>query len=238
MTAWTKARKDYLSLIVSPDRDSRYLREHGLIPNTLALAGDCCNKVVLDAGTGNCWLFDHIRPRAAHACDIVAPENVPENVEFRQEDVACLSYRDACFDVLVAGLLIMFCRNIGKVLREFHRVTKPDGAVVISLVHPYFYRTGHVVADGGFLVVDDLSHERQFEVRIGGDAGPFTYFYRPLPTYLNALADAGWRIVETRDWFIGMDEYARYLESGGRSNLRRTGRVPLYSFIKATRVDP
>ncbi len=87
--------------------------------------------------------------------------------------------------------------------------------------------------DGQFLLTEDLSRERQFNFRIGESVGPFTYFYRPLPTYLNSLIETGWRITETRDWFIDMSEYAERRSEGVKSKLQRSGKVPLYSFIKA-----
>ena len=232
---WSDRWKKYKELIGSPDWDSNYLRERGLIPGILALVGDCRDKIVLDAGTGTGWLFEHIHPKEAHACDLVEPVEVTPHVTFRQEDVGCLSYKACQFDLVVASLLLMYCKDLPKILDEFHRVCKPEGELVLSLMHPYFYRTGEVVEDGRFTITEDLSREREFEFHIAGSVGPFIYFYRPLPVYINALIDAGWLICQVNDWFIDIEEYRVLKEQGVKSRLERSGKVPLYSFVRAKR---
>ena len=77
MSTWTDAQADYARLIEAPDQDSRYLRERGLIPNVLNLLGPCAQATVLDAGTGTGWLFEHARPREAHAVDLFSRHNYP-----------------------------------------------------------------------------------------------------------------------------------------------------------------
>lgn len=235
MTTWIEAREGYDCLVNSSDWDARFLRERGLVPNVLGLLGECKGKTVLDAGTGTGWLFEHIHPEICHACDLVRPECLPSYVQFRQVDVCRSGYENNVFDVIVASLLLMFCAELGIVLREFYRMSKCEASLIISLVHPYFYRTGKVLSDGNFLMDKDLSNEFDFEVRIGEAMRPVTYFYRPYPVYLNALIDAGWRISETKDWFVDMEEYRRRRSAGMRSNILRSGAVPLYSFIKVTK---
>lgn len=237
MNTWLHAQDDYAALINSKDWDSLYLREHGLIPNILRMLGKCSAKTVLDAGTGTGWLFEHLCVKEAHACDLVQPKNLPEHVEFRQNDVCTLSYQDEKFDAIVASLLLMFCPELHQVLNELHRVCRPNGSLIVSLVHPYFYRTGTVTPHGSFLMDQDLSGEKQLKIRIGEEVGPLAYFYRPYPMYLNELAQAGWGIQETNDWFIDMHEYAEYHKMGIKSNIRRSGAIPLYCFIKATKTQ-
>ncbi len=230
---WTEASDGYKKLIGSADWDSRYLRERGLIPIVIDLIGDCREKIVLDAGAGTGWLFEHIQPKEAHACDLVRPETLPEYVTFNQDDVHRLSYTNYRFDLIVASLLLLYCRDLRTVLREFHRVSRKGAWLVLSLMHPYFYRTGEAHFDGSFSITEDLSHERQFDFRIAESVGPFVYYYRPLPVYINSLIETGWRIEQVKDWFINTEDYARFRQGGAKSNIQRTGRVPLYSFIKA-----
>ena len=232
---WSDARQDYDRLVSAVDWDARYLREKGLVPNVLALLGQCEVKSVLDAGTGTGWLFEHICPDECHACDLVRPENLPEYVQFRRCDVCDTSYKDESFDVVVASLLLMFCPDLNVVLREFSRISKNGASLVVALVHPYFYRTGDVLPSGDFVLARDLSVESDFAISIGKSVKPVRYFYRPYPVYLNALIDSEWRIEETRDWFIEMADYRRHRREGMKSRIRRSGGVPLYSFIRATK---
>ena len=235
MRAWPQAHREYINLVGSEDWDSYYLRERGLIPNVVEMLGQCTGKRVLDAGAGTGWLFEHIDPEAAHACDLVKSNELPDHVSFRKEDVTQLSYSDGYFDAVVASLLLIFCEDLERVLREFYRVSASQGTLVVSLVHPYFYRTGTATADGEFLVQKNLAKEVESEVRIGEAVGPFPYYYRPYPVYLNTLVRSGWQIAETRDWFIDVEEYARHIGGGLKSNIRRSGMVPLYSFVRAIR---
>ncbi len=230
---WQSSAHEYRELIQNPEWDSWFLREQGLKPNILELAGDCSKATVLDAGTGTGWLFDVIRPAQAFACDVVVPENFPNGVKFDKQSVEYLNYSDGTFDIVIASLLMMFCERIDLAFAEFFRVSKDcGGQLIISLTHPYFYRTGRVTDDEHYLVTEDLSRPSQTQIKIAGQVGPLVYYYRPLPDYLNGLIAAGWKIVELRDWFIDIEKYKQVLAGGMKSEISRTGRIPLYTFVK------
>lgn len=178
---WQSTAREYRELIGNPDWDSQFLRDNGLKPNILDLLGDCKDAVVLDAGAGTGWLFESIMPAAAYACDIVAPEKIPEGVNFERQDVEALSYDDGTFDIVVASLLLMFCRRFETVCAELYRVAKGGGGrLVVALTHPYFYRTGDVAKDGKFILNRDLSQPFEIPIKIGGKVGPLTYYWAPL----------------------------------------------------------
>ena len=175
-------------------------------------------------------------PDECHACDLSATREIfRSSVQFRRCDVNDTGYENEVFDVIVASLLLMFCSDLKVVLREFFRISKSEASLIVALVHPYFYRMGDVLPSGDFVLNRDLSTETDFEISIGKSVKPVTYFYRPYPVYLNALVDEKWRIEETKDWFIEMAEYRRHRSSGMKSHIRRSGGVPLYSFIRATK---
>lgn len=229
---WQKYAQEYKGLIENSERDSMFLREEGLKPNILDLIGDCKNATILDAGTGTSWLFESVRPKSAYACDIVVPAKSPENVNFSQQSVESLTYEDNTFDIVVASLLLMFCERLDAVCTELFRVCRSSGHLVVALTHPYFYRTGEVTASGDFLLTQDLSRPFEMTVKIGGKVGPLPYYYRPFPEYLNQLIKAGWNIVEVRDWFVNTARHKELVAAGMKSEIRRSGHVPLYSFIK------
>jgi SAM-dependent methyltransferase len=230
---WPKAARAYSELISDRGRDSHYLRAHGLKPNLISLIGDCAHLRVLDVGSGDGWLLDSIKPREGYACDVVDQPNISPDWTFRVQDVRSLSYPDKFFDVVVGSLLLVWLEDVDRAIAEMFRVTKPGGKMVLSLVHPYFYRTGSPDAKDNFVITRDLSRPfRVDDLRIGGIAGPLSYFYRPFPDYLNSCAEAGFRIHRVLDWFIDMEDYRERTLIGMDSEIRRTGKVPLYSFIE------
>jgi SAM-dependent methyltransferase len=197
------------------------------------MAGDCTHSRVLDVGSGDGWLLDELRPHEGYACDIAEQPNIRPEWDFQVQDVRNLSYPDESFDVVVASLLIIWFEELELAMQQMFRVMKAGGRLVIGLVHPYFYRMGMPDEEGNFVIYGDLS--KPFKVsnlRIGGIAGPLTYFYRPFPEYINVCAKVGFRIREVLDWFLDMEEYVRNTQKGMNSNILRTGKVPMYSFIE------
>ena len=238
MTQWSNSARAYSNLITDPKFDSSYLREVGLQRNIVDLIGDCSEASLLDVGTGNGWLFDHVTPARSYACDIYPPsENLPSHVEFSIQDIKDLNYIDDSFDVVVASLVLMWCDEIQTPISELFRVTKKDGGtLIVSLMHPYFYRTGDVDEDSSFRINRDLSEP--FEIQdhmIANRVGPFTYYYRRMDGYMNALIDAGWIIRKVVDWFVDMDAYERALGDNVTTLVKRTGRVPMYTIVKCAK---
>ena len=85
-------------------------------------------------------------------------------------------------------------------------------------------------------IKNDLS--KQFSIiehKIGGEVGPLTYYFRPLNDYLNELIHAGFQIKHVEDWFIDMEHYNGYFDTDKPSKYRRTGKVPMYTFIECAR---
>ncbi len=230
---WPEAAETYSRLISDLTRDSHYLRSHGLKPNLLRMIGNCTNARLLDIGCGDGWLLDEVRPREGYACDIVEQPDVRPEWKFEIQDIRYLSYPDGFFDVVVASLVLIWLEDVDLAMRQIYRVLKSSGKMVITLVHPYFYRMGEPNSEGNFVISKDLSKPfKMQDLKIGGVAGPLTYFYRPLPDYLNICASAGFRIRQVADWFVDMEDYVRKTKSGMGSKILRTGKVPMYCFIE------
>ncbi len=233
---WTEHADEYAHLINSTDRDSRFLRQRGLKPTLVRMAGNCSDASVLDAGCGDGWLLDALAPREGHGCDLCRFDKFPARWQFREGDVRGLSYSDGCFDVTVASLVLIWFPELDRAMSELCRVTKHGGRVVLAIMNPYFYRTGRLDEDGRFALERNLASPFVLEDhRIAGVVGPFAYHYRPLPVYLNACVLAGLVIEEVADWHIDMDAFVEHFETAKPGNIERTGDVPMYTFIKCRR---
>jgi SAM-dependent methyltransferase len=231
-TQWNSSAKEYKDLIESPDWDSRYLREVGLQPTIVRLVGDCAHQRLLDAGTGTGWLFQHLRAKENHACDLVPSESLPSWVNFSLQNVSSTNYESDFFDTIVSSLVLIWCDDIDAVLVELFRIAQKGGRLILAVMNPYFYRTGDVGDKGDFVVKRNL--KSTFSVqnhKIAGRVGNLTYFYHPFPKYINSLIASGWQIQTCEDWFIDIQDYR--LKNGAKRGLKvvRSEKTPLYTFF-------
>lgn len=230
---WRELSPSYRQLINNRSASSSFLREIGLKPTVKRLMGDCSALRVLDVGAGDGWLYKSISVGEAFACDLVAPVVPMHEIEFRVADAASLPWDNQFFDVVVSNLMLCYCEDITSPLREMARVCRRGGKLLISLVHPYFYRTGYADRAGPFTIDKDLATPASFEINIGEHVGPFRYFYRPYPDYLNAMLQADWRLTRVEDWFV--DEHTYRTAFPDDDGVVRSTRVPIFSFFLAER---
>lgn len=231
---WVKGSSSYRELTRGHKADSKFLRESYLYPTLVRFIESSGGTDVLDLGSGDGSIWKFIQSYNVFSCDIVR-ESVAECQKPSVQNAADLAFRDKAFDVVVASLLLMWFSEYSKVLSEIRRVLRPGGHAIISLVHPYFYRTGRISPTGNFLIESDLSQPWILpDLHIAEAAGPFTYYYRPPNEYVNEAIRAQLRIEEMHDSFIGMDEYNETVPEQ-RRQLPRSGKVPIYSFMLCSR---
>jgi SAM-dependent methyltransferase len=96
-------------------------------------------------------------------------------------------------------------------LQEFHRLLRPNGVLVFSVVHPAFNvygpgkwdlgdmdnRSGR--REGKFFIMDNYFEEKEFPIRWrtrDGQGFPqeFSFFHRTISTYVTLLLQTGFRI--------------------------------------------
>ncbi len=225
---WTKRGRGYRRLMADPTESSTYLRDVGLKPTLQRLLGDCSSESMLEVGAGGAWLFDLVRARKSVAIDLAPAEHYPSHVQYDSGDANALPYDDATFDTVVSILMLCYCAKLDDPLREMMRVTRPGGRLVLSTVHPHFYRTGEAAADGSFTLSSDLRASRAMSIMIGNRVGPFRYFYHPYPAYLNAMVQSGWELRHAEDWFYDEADYRSRFPS---DTVGRSPRVPIFAFF-------
>ena len=103
----------------------------------------------------------------------------------------------ASMDLVICALALTHCPDLQPPIREFARVLRPGGRLLLSDLHPTLSLLGMTA----FFVGDD------------GSAGYVRSYYHPLSSYLAAFAAAGLRVQRCLEPAIGEEEVV--LSSGG-----------------------
>jgi SAM-dependent methyltransferase len=114
---------------------------------------------------------------------IRACRQVAHLIDFVDE---ALPFADAEFDLVICALALCHVANLRGAVREFARVLRPGGSVLISDFHPDCVGQGWCAA-----------------LFNPGEALLFTYPGHTRGDYLNALSDAGLQITRTVDAMMG-----------------------------------
>jgi ubiquinone/menaquinone biosynthesis C-methylase UbiE len=169
-------------------------------PTCLALLGDVAGKTVLDAACGPGLYAEELVARGA---DVIGFDQSPRMVERAGERVSAGRFRvhdladpldwlpDDSVDLVLFALALEYVDDRTRALAELRRVLRPDGALVLSRMHP----TGDWVRHGGnyfdVRVIDEV-WSRGWHVR---------YWLAPLERTCEELHDAGFlieRLLEPR----------------------------------------
>lgn len=234
--AWKKIFPAYSRLIADRTNDSQYLREAGLKKNLLELCGDVSQSTMLDAGCGTGWLLQSLSPKNGFECDLARREQCSKDGSASIQNVQSLAFRAESFDIIVASLLLMFIDDLDAVCREFNRVLKQNGHLIVTLTHPFSYRTGEITPQGEFLLTRAYTDSVCIpNLYIAEQVGPAPYFHRPISAYINALARAGFVVDEMREWAINKKDYEAHVQPEAR-RIKRTDKAPMYLFLKCIKI--
>src|SRR5271165_4853293 len=182
---------------VEATRDNLYNARYER-PALRALAGDVRGLDVLDAGCagGEHALWLHEQGARVVALDAnakmaeIARGRLPPEITLHIHDLRePLPLEKQSFDLIFSSLTLHYIREWGPTLREFHRITRPGGALVFSTHHPCMGLHEGLGADyfSTGLIEDKWTGFGPEPVRV-------RYWRRPLQTIVSAVVDAGWRI--------------------------------------------
>jgi len=186
-------------------------------PTCLALLGDVAGKSVLDAACGPGLYAEELVARGA---DVIGFDQSPRMVELSAQRVPAGRFRvhdladpldwlpDNSMDLVLFALALEYVDDRTRALAELRRVLRPDGALVLSRMHP----TGDWLRHGGnyfdVRVIDEV-WSRGWQVR---------YWLAPLERTCEELHAAGFlieRLVEPRPTAraaeIDRDDYERLM---------------------------
>ncbi|NUO00835.1 MAG: class I SAM-dependent methyltransferase [Saprospiraceae bacterium] len=143
LSAYEQMAERYNALIDHKPHNAYYDR-----PNTLELIPQIEGKSILDAACGPGKYAEILLSKGASITgfDIsptmvqLAKERNPDAGDFFVHDLSmpCHMLEDESFDVVLCALALHYVQDWTLTIREFYRVLKPKGILVISIEHPFF----------------------------------------------------------------------------------------------------
>jgi SAM-dependent methyltransferase len=140
-----------------------------------------------------------------------------------------LPFENAQFDLVVAYNLLMNLEDVPAALKEFRRVLRPTGQLIISISHP-FVDHGHFAGkemNSPFVVEGTYFGRQRFDgvEERDGLRMHFAGWSQPLEAYGIALEEAGLAITSLREPVPDLDD--------GRNHMAPWLRMPLFLWLKA-----
>lgn len=123
--------------------------DHAALERLLTPTGSIDTCRVLDLGCGAGAASVSLARRGARVIAVEpsttrlvqarhAAELAEVRIEFHHSDLADLAYlRGDSIDVVVAVYSLAGVQDLGRVFRQLHRIMRPEGALVMSLPHPF-----------------------------------------------------------------------------------------------------
>jgi SAM-dependent methyltransferase len=199
-------------------------------PATLALLADVRGKDVLDAGCGHGWYCNWLSANGARVVGIdrsarmaaLAKAQLADRARILCADASDLRgvLADSVFDLVLSSLVLHYVADLGQAFREFARLLRTGGRLVLSTHHPT--HDAKSLMDPGYMV------EEVIEERWGWLDQNMRYYRRPLSSLTEPLAAAGFvieRMCEPKP-----DEAFKQADPKGYEHLRR---LPAFLFIRA-----
>ena len=138
---------------------------------------------VLDVGGfDGYWLSK--QPAKTKICVDINPQEKYADVTYIKADALALPFPDEYFDQVFAFDIIEHVVNDRQLLQELHRVTKPNGQIIISTPHKHIsifppFLTSWVSKKWGHYRVNGYLENELKEILPEGDAATFLYLREP-----------------------------------------------------------
>lgn len=140
-----------------------------------------------------------------------------------------LPFENAQFDLVVAYNVLMDVEDVPTALKEFRRVMRPTGQLIISIVHPLVDQGRFVSKEmnSPFVLEGSYFGRKRFQGMEERDGlrMHFAGWSQPLAAYGIALEEAGFAITSLREPVPDLDH--------GRNHMAPWLRMPLFLWLKA-----
>lgn len=229
LAAYEALAERYNELIDHKPHNAYYDR-----PNTLELLAEVEGKSILDAACGPGKYAEILSAQGASVTGFdfspkmvaLAKERNPGRGDFFVHDLAMpfTMLVNASFDTVLCALAMHYVQDWTPTIREFHRVLKPGGTLVLSIEHPFF--------EYNYFKSINYFQVEHVKCTWGGFGKPVEVnsFRRPLGECLTPLTDNGFyidRIVEPRP----VKEFERH----DPKHFRELNGFPAFMCIRAVR---
>lgn len=212
---WSKMAAAYESYTSAPTSYGNTIE----IPAVKKLLPELHGKSILDLGCGSgrfSFLFEEFQPKSILGIDFseeminIARElgsQRKSNVEFIQGDIEDLSSIAAeSIDFVFSSTVLHFIQNIDGVLKEIHRVLKPKGDCIFTVIHPVYSAQYPIAKDAGSFPEESDWKIRYLNKAMRAYVQPWiqynpeienflTYSYHhTMGDYINSIIGAGLRL--------------------------------------------
>ena len=226
---------DAMADVYAEDADRNPMNASYERPAMLEMAGDLRGRRVLDVGCAAGALSEALVARGASMVGIDVTERLvvrararlDGGAEFHVADIAepMPFLASGSFDLITASLVLHYVADWGPTLREFHRVLKSEGALLISTHHPVM---DIEIADPP---VDYFATVLLTDTwRKGGRDFTVRFYHRPLRAIVSALTDAGFLIERIHEPIPDRESFA-----ATPALYERMRRGPGFLFLRAVK---
>ncbi|MFA5870509.1 MAG: methyltransferase domain-containing protein [Candidatus Paceibacterota bacterium] len=199
---WNQIAAEYDKKIVRGD----FFRKTILDPALIGEMGDVNTQKILDAGCGQGYFSKVLSDLGAHVVGIDVSDSLITIANDRYKSSNTLSFRecdmnkslpfiDDYFDAILSNMTFMDIEHPDVALKEFVRVGKNGGSIIVSILHPIF-TSGKIYTpfieyikrrESSFLI-KQYKKQRSLEWNIPGTTHATTTFHRPLEYYINLFS--------------------------------------------------
>jgi len=206
---WEKAAEEYDHL---QGESGDFFRQSVINPIITEMLGDISGKKILDAGCGNGYLTNILSQLQAEVIGIdgsslminKAKQNFPNQKFIIADLTQPLSFKNEEFDHIVCSMILQAIENPFPVLKEFYRILKAKGNIVITIPHPCFAYPVGVARRGVWgkifkslpkLIITDYITHRQVNVPLQGMKNSTNRYHRTLSYYWQLFQKANFVVI-------------------------------------------
>jgi SAM-dependent methyltransferase len=226
---WSQFAREWIAWARTPGHDAFWAYRRYLAEFIGRSEGD-----VLDVGCGEGRVSRELKALGYRvtACDpvkdlIAAAKELDSADEYIIASATELPFEDGRFDMVISYNMLMDVEDVPAAVKEFRRVLKGDGLLMISIVHPMadhgsFEGEGK---DAPFVIRGTYFGRQRFEgaEERDGLTMHFAGWSQPLEAYAAALENAGFAITSLRE-----------PQPDPETDMRKKwARVPLFLWLKA-----